>query len=335
MQLPGCFGPWLQILQEIIMRNIIPILLAIAGFVCHSISVHAQFNRVAMDREYIISITSQWKGERLPDGRPYVSDQLLERLKNVVLTHAWGGLRRHKFNNQYQGNWMMVNPDKNTVMTGRVVTAQYLPQRPDFGDLIRKVGLAEGHGEKAQSNVWPIEMLRDGDVYVADGFAKFEQGTLIGDRLANSIYSKSKRGVVFWGTVRNIQEIKKVEGFNGWILGDHPSALNEVMLTSINAPIRIGDVTVLPGDVVFASPYGTLFLPAYLVGEIVLNAEISNLRHVYGIMRNRAGEWTTGQIDSAYTPEMTKEFHDYLRKLPDAELPMPRKELNEYFEAHK
>lgn len=220
-------------------------------------------------------------------------------------------------------------------MTGRAVTAQYMPQRPDFGDLIRKVGLAEGHGEKAQSNVWPIEMLRDGDVYVADGFAKIEQGTLIGDRLANSIYTKTKRGVIFWGTVRNIQEIKKVDGFNGWILGDHPSSLNEVMLTSINAPIRIGDATVLPGDVVFASPYGTLFFPAYLVGGIVLEAEISNLRHVYGIMRNRAGDWTTGQIDSDYTPQMTKEFYDYLRKMTDAELPMPRKELNEYLEAHK
>jgi 4-hydroxy-4-methyl-2-oxoglutarate aldolase len=251
------------------------------------------------------------------------------------LTHAWGGLRKYKFNNQYQGNWMMIHPDKNTVMTGRVVTAQYMPQRPDFGDVIRKVGLAEGHGEKAQSNVWPIEMLRDGDVYVADGFGKIEQGTLIGDRLANSIYSKSKRGVVFWGSVRNIQEIKKVEGFNGWILADHPSSINEVMLTSINAPIRVGNVTVLPGDIVFASPYGTLFLPAYLVSEIVLEAEISNLRHIYGIKRNKAGDWTTGQIDSEYTPQMTKEFYDYLRKLPDSELPMPRRELEEYLQAHK
>lgn len=317
------------------MRSMISGLLLCAGLIGNSISVNAQFDRVAMDREYIISLTSQWKGERLPDGRPFVSDNLLERLKKVVLTHAWGGLRKHKFNNQYQGNWMMINPDKNTIMTGRAVTAQYMPQRPDFGDLIRKVGLAEGHGEKAQSNVWPIEMLRDGDIYVADGYAKVEQGTLIGDRLANSIYSKSKRGVIFWGTVRNIQEIKKVEGFNGWILGHHPSSINEMMLTSINAPIRVGDVTVLPGDVVFASPYGTLFFPAYLVGEIVLEAEISNLRHVYGIMRNRAGDWTTGQIDSDYTPQMTKEFYDYLRKMTDAELPMPRKELNEYLEAHK
>jgi 4-hydroxy-4-methyl-2-oxoglutarate aldolase len=317
-----------------IMSKLFTTLLVLAILACNITDVHAQYNRVAMDREYIMSLTSQWKSERLPDGRPFVSDGLLERLKKIVLTHAWGGLRKYKFNNQYQGNWMMIHPDKNTVMTGRVVTAQYMPQRPDFGDVIRKVGLAEGHGEKAQSNVWPIEMLRDGDVYVADGFGKIEQGTLIGDRLANSIYSKSKRGVVFWGSVRNIQEIKKVEGFNGWILADHPSSINEVMLTSINAPIRVGNVTVLPGDIVFASPYGTLFLPAYLVSEIVLEAEISNLRHIYGIKRNKAGDWTTGQIDSEYTPQMTKEFYDYLRKLPDSELPMPRKELNEYLAAH-
>jgi 4-hydroxy-4-methyl-2-oxoglutarate aldolase len=317
------------------MRKLITTLAVLAILFCSSYSVHAQYKRVAMDREYIISLTSQWKGERLPDGRPYVSDSMLERLKKVVLTHAWGGLRKHKFNNQYQGSWMMIHPDKNTVMTGRVVTAQYMPQRPDFGDLIRKVGLAEGHGEKAQSNVWPIEMLRDGDVYVADGFGKIEQGTLIGDRLANSIYSKSKRGVVFWGSVRNIQEIKKVEGFNGWILGDHPSSINEVMLTSINAPIRVGNVTVLPGDIVFASPYGTVFLPAYLVSEIVLEAEISNLRHIYGIKRNKAGDWTTGQIDSEYTPQMKREFYDYLLKLPDNELPMSRRELEEYIQTHK
>ncbi len=297
--------------------------------------VNAQYNRVSMNREYIISLTSKWTGERLPDGRPYVSDELLDRLKKVVLTHAWGGLRKQKFNNQFQGNWMMIHPDKNTTMTGRAVTAQYMPQRPDFGELIRKVGLSEGHGEKAQSNVWPIEILRDGDIYVADGFAKVNEGTLIGDRLANSIYSKSKRGVVFWGSVRNIQEIKKVDGFNGWILADHPSSINEVMLTSINAPVRIGDVTVLPGDIVFASPYGTLFLPAYLVGEIVLEAEINNLRHVYGIMRNKAGDWTSGQIDSEYSPQMTKEFHEYLRKLPDSQLPMQRKELNAYLDLHK
>jgi 4-hydroxy-4-methyl-2-oxoglutarate aldolase len=302
---------------------------------CSATSLTAQFDQVLMNREYVISLTSRWTGERLPDGRPKVSDNLLERLKKVVLTHAWGGLRGNGFNNQYQGNWMMVHPDKYSVMTGRVVTAQYMPKRPDFEEVIMKVGLAEGHSKLAQNNVWPIDLLKEWDVYVADGFGKIEQGTLIGDRLANSIYSKSKNGVIFWGSVRNIQEIKKVEGFNGWILADHPSSLSEVMLTSINAPIRIGQTTVLPGDVAYATPYGTLFIPSYLAGQIVLSAEISNLRHVYGIKRLKEGDWTTGMIDSRWSEQMTKEFHNWLQSMPDSELPMPRAELNDYLKSLK
>ena len=317
------------------MKEIVKFLLIVAGLLISGTQINAQFNKVAMDREYIISLTSQWTGERLPDGRPYVSDQLLARLKKVVLTHTWGALRGQKFMNQYQGGWMMIHPDKNTIMTGRVVTAQYMPKRPDFEAVIMKVGYAEGHSKLAQNNVWPIDLLKEGDIYVADGFAKVEEGTLIGDRLANSIYTKSKNGVIFWGTVRNIQAIKDVEGFNGWILGDHPSSLNEVMLTSINAPIRIGNTTVLPGDVAFASPYGTLFIPAYLVQQIVFSAEISNLHHVYGIIRLKAGDWTTGMIDSNWSAEMEKDFTEFLRKMSDSELPMPRKELNDYLSTRK
>ncbi len=306
------------------------VLLIAAGLICTTISLNAQFNRVAMDREYIISLTSRWEGERLPDGRPYVTDDLLERLKSIVYTHGWGGLRGHRFNNQYQGDWMMIKPDRDNVMTGRVVTAQYMPHRPDWAELIREVGLAEGHATAGGSNSWPIDMLTDGDVYVADGYGKIAWGTLIGDRLASSIYDKSGRGVIFWGSVRNIQVIEAIDGFNGWILGQDPSWIQDMMLTSINAPIRVGQVSVLPGDIVLASKFGTLFFPAYLVQEIVFDAEISNLRHVYGIMRLRAGDWGTGQIDSRWTDQMNSDFYIWLNNLPGSELPMPRAELDEY-----
>ncbi len=63
------------------MRRILSGLLLSATFLCNGLEATAQYNRVAMNREYIISLTPQWKGERLPDGRPFVSDDLLERLK--------------------------------------------------------------------------------------------------------------------------------------------------------------------------------------------------------------------------------------------------------------
>jgi regulator of RNase E activity RraA len=210
-----------------------------------------------------------------------------------------------------------------------------MPKRPDFEEVIKKVGYAEGHSQLAGTNVWPIDILKNGDVYVGDGYGKIENGTLLGDRLANSIYAKSNNGIILWGSVRNIQEIRHVEGFNGWILADHPSAISEMMLTSINAPIRIGQTTVLPGDVAYATPFGTLFIPAYLASQVVLNAEISNLRHVYGIMRLKQGDWTTGMIDSRWTDQMTNEFHAWMQKQPDSELPMPRQELNDYIKSQK
>ena len=85
--------------------------LIFTALIAVSNDMQAQYNRVAMDSSYIVSLTAQWKGERLPDGRPFVADKLLERLKHVVLTHAWGALRKNKFNNQYQGNWTMINPE--------------------------------------------------------------------------------------------------------------------------------------------------------------------------------------------------------------------------------
>ena len=61
-----------------------------------------------------------------------------------------------------------------------------------------------------------------------------------------------------------MQELKETKGFNAWVKGHHPSYIKDMTPTSINAPIRIGEVTVFPGDVVFANEYGVAFIPAHL-----------------------------------------------------------------------
>jgi 4-hydroxy-4-methyl-2-oxoglutarate aldolase len=89
--------------------------------------------------EQIRLLTSEWTGERFPDGRPKVSDQILERLKSISIEEAWGVLRNKGYNNQYEGDWQIIWPD--SVMTGRVVTAQYMPLRPDFDKFIKTTGV--------------------------------------------------------------------------------------------------------------------------------------------------------------------------------------------------
>lgn len=287
--------------------------------------VHAQ--RVGSSPEYIKALTSAWKGERFPDGRPKVPDNILKRLKNISIEEAWGVLKNKGYLNQFESNWIIINPD--SAMTGRVVTAQYMPLRPDYQKQIKDQGIAENRSPKGGTNSWPIDVLVDGDVYVADSYGKMEAGTLIGDNLANSIYAKSKRGFIFYGSVRDQEGISEIKGINGWFKGQDPSYIDQMMLTSINAPIRIGRATVLPGDVVLAKKYGTIFIPAYLVEELVITSEVTALRDEFGHQRLREGKYKPGEIDSEWSEAIKKDFLNWLSNYP-GKLPMTKQELDNY-----
>lgn len=281
--------------------------------------------QVTFTAEQIIALTPDWKGERLPDGRPLVPDKLLVRLKNVSLEEAWGLLRNKGFNNQFEGDWMLLRSEQ--VMTGRALTVQYWPKRPDYDNLIREKGKTEKR--VGNFNSWPIDMLKPGDIYVADSYGKIVDGTLIGDNLGNSIFSKSKNGVIFFGSVRDTEGLEQIEGFNAWIKGYDPSYIQEMMLGGINVPIRIGRVTVLPGDAVLAKKGGIVFIPAHLLEYVVLNAEFIALRDQFGHLRLREGTYTPGQIDQQWTDEIKKDFLKWLDQ-NQSKLPMSRPELDAF-----
>lgn len=288
-------------------------------------ALHLQAQQVTLTADQIKLLTADWKGERSPDGRPRVADDVLERFKNVGIEDVWGFLRGKGYQNQFEGDWMILHPD--SVMVGRAVTAQYMPLRPDVDKVIKDKGKAEGR--VGPTNSWPIDVLKNGDIYVADGFNKVVDGTLIGDNLGNSIYAKTKRGVVFYGSVRDLEGLNEIKGFNGWIKAVDPSYLQQVMLAGINVPIRIGRATVLPGDVVLAKRGGTLFIPASLAEEAVITAEFIVLRDEYGHQRLREGKYTPGQIDSQWTEEIKNDFIKWLNSYP-GKLPMTRKQLDDY-----
>lgn len=275
--------------------------------------------------DQIKMLTSKWEGARLPDGRPNTPEKLLERLKNVSLEEAWGILRNEGYHNQFEGDWMVLNPDQ--VMVGRVVTAQYMPLRPEWDNAIKEKGKEEGR--IGGTNSWPIDVLKPGDVYVADSYGKIVDGTLIGDNLGNSIYAKSKNGVIFYGSVRDIEGLAKIDGFNAWIKGYDPSFIQQMMLASINNPIRIGRATVIPGDVVLAKKGGIIFIPPHLLEKVVITAEFIALRDAFGHQRLREGKYTPGEIDRQWTDNIKSDFLGWLDANPD-KLPMSRAELDAF-----
>jgi 4-hydroxy-4-methyl-2-oxoglutarate aldolase len=300
-------------------------IILLATFILCCFFSYAQ--NVGSSPEYIKALTADWKGERFADGRPKVSDAILERLKKISIEEAWGVLRNKGFQNQFEGDWTIIRPEE--AMTGRVVTAQYMPLRPDLEKQVKAQGKIENRAQQGGTNSWPIDLLTTGDVYVADGYGKIADGTLIGDNLGNSIYAKSQRGVVFYGSVRDQEGLTEIKGFNGWIKGADPSYIQQMMLTSINAPIRVGRATVLPGDVVLAKKYGVIFIPAYLVEDLVITSEVTALRDEFGHKRLQEKKYLAGQIDSQWTEEIKKDFLNWLNNYP-GKLPMSKAELDNY-----
>jgi len=271
--------------------------------------------------EDIKLLTKDWTGERTPDGRPKVSDAHLERLKHVGLEEIWEFLKARGYENQFENfastnenGWFILHPDQ--VMTGRAVTAQFMPMRFDFDDYLQDVGKKQGINRV--NNSLPVSALSEGDIYVADSYGKMADGTLLGASVGGNVYRNSKRGIILNGSVRDLADLLKIDGFNGWIRGHDPSSISGMVCASVNGPIRIGRVTVLPGDVVLAQIGGVIFIPPHLAVEAILSYEVGELRTTFNAQRRE------GKIDN------TVEFRDWANK--QTNLPMPKEELNAYLD---
>jgi 4-hydroxy-4-methyl-2-oxoglutarate aldolase len=284
----------------------------------------ANAQNLTLSREDLISITSKWEGERYPDGRPKVKDNILERMKKISLEQAWSVLRGEGYPHQYEENWKNIHAGETLV--GRVLTAQYMPLRKEVRELLEKKGAKDGRIGDMVS--WPIDMLSKGDVYVADSYGKVENGPIIGDNLGTSIAAKSGNGVVFNGTVRDLEGLAEIPGFTSFIRGSHPSYQQEMMLTGINVPIRIGSVTVLPGDIVLGKSDGVIFIPPHLAEKVVKTGELVLLRDQFGHQRLREGKYTPGQIDGRWAADIEKDFSAWL-KTNMTTLPVSKEEIEE------
>ena len=311
-------------------------MLLLTVIICGNLITNGQ--NVTWPRENIIALTSEWTGERFADGRPKVSDELLERLKDISMEEAWAALRQKGYLNQFENfngasenAWIILHPDQ--PMTGRVVTAQYIPLRPDLQNYVQAQGKKENNPLKI-TNSSPINILTEGDVYVADGYNKIIDGTLIGDNLGNAIWAASKRGFIFNASIRDMAGNLRIKGYNGWFRGSDPSAISQMMLTSINGPIRIGRATVLPGDVVLAKNTGVVFIPAPLVADLVISGEYTHLLDEFTFQRiaDKKYEYKNEGFVGGWTEEINADFLDWLNHYPG--LPMPKKELDDYIKAH-
>lgn len=298
-------------------------LLLLFALVCYLPSSSQQISR-----EDLIFLTPEWKGERFPDGRPKVPDDLIKRMKLVTVEEAWSVMKNAGYLYQIAEGWKQINPD--SVLVGRAVTATFMPGRPDVWKAIDDRGKKQG---KRGQNTWAVDLLVKGDVYVADQFSAHRNGPTIGDNVGNAIYAKSGNGIVYDGALRDVEGLKEIGGFTSFYTSYNPSHHNpegdlNTMIIGINQPTRIRQVTVMPGDIVLGKSGVVVFVPPHLAEKVVKTSEVIRLRDMFGHQRLREGKYTAGQIDARWSDEIERDFSKWLNDHID-KLPVPKAQIQE------
>lgn len=312
---------------------------AVAGAVITTMTFHAWAQQEFFTKDDVIKYTPDWHGERFPDGRPKVPDEILDRMKNVTLEEAWATLQGATFMHQYEDGWMSIHPDK--VLVGRALTAVWMPGRPDIQKVIEEQGVKDKR--QGAMNAWPVDMLQPRDVYVADHFGLKVDGPSIGDNVGNAIYARSGNGIVYDGAVRDINGLEELPNFTSFVRSYDPShhfgslrtgrLLNSTMV-SINGPTRIGHALVMPGDIVLGRNGGVIFIPPQLAEKVVKDSERTRLRDIFGHQRLKEKKYTAGQIDARWSPEIEQDFRSWLKE-NENHLPVPAAQIEEILKENR
>lgn len=262
-----------------------------------------------LPKEQLIKYTAQNPYERFPDGRPKVPDALLDKLKAMSAEEIIPIVRRG-YANQYVDDMRILSPDK--IMIGRAMTLQLMPSRPDVSDVLQADRKEKGLDRLSHQTA--IDMLQKGDVFVVDAFGNLNAGGIVGDNLAYYVWKATGVGFVIDGAIRDLDGISEF-GMGGYYRGAVPPAINNVMVTGINVPVRIGHVTVMPGDVVFGDREGVYFIPPHLVKELVDEAEITHVHDEWTKKKFDTGKYKSTEIyGSPKDPVLIKEYQDYLKQ---------------------
>lgn len=272
-------------------------------------SVHAQI--FTMSKQDLIDYTSQNPFERFPDGRPKVPDQMLERARGLSSEEIFAILPPKGFRNQYADGFTVLHPGKK--MVGRAFTVQFMASRPDVEATLNSK--AKAHGINRLNNQVALDMLQPGDVLVVDLLGKNEDGTIVGDNLFYYVMKATKNGgLVVDGAIRDLEGIQPME-MPAYFRHAHPSYISNVMLTGINIPVRIGNTTVMPGDMVVGDAEGIYFVPPQLVSQVLDNADEIHIHDEWTRKKFDEGKYKSSEIySSPKDPELKKEYAEYLKK---------------------
>ena len=295
------------------MRNVFPharlLSTCVVLILATSTSTAAQL--IQFSKQDLIDYTAENPFGRLPDGRPKVPDDLVARARDLSSEEVWAVLEAKGYNNQYADGFQVLHPGK--MLVGRAFTVQFMPVREDVHDVA--VAKAKAKGIPRLMNQTAIDMLQPGDVLVVDLFGKKVGGTIVGDNLFYyAMRATRSGGLVVDGSVRDLNGISQID-MPAYFRDVDPTPIDNVMLTGINIPIRIGGVTVMPGDLVVGDREGVYFIPPQFVKEVLDRADEIRIHDEWTKKKFDEGKYKSSDIySSPKDPRLQQEYAAYLKK---------------------
>jgi regulator of RNase E activity RraA len=285
------------------------VLAAVSAILAAPVESNAQL--FTCTSEQLVELSAVNPFERFPDGRPKVPDALVERARTLSSEEIFGVLPGAGFRNQFADGFEVLHPG--TKLVGRAFTVQFMPARPDVEAVLNRRAAAQGL--ERFGNQFAIDQLQPGDVLVVDLFGKEENGTIVGDNLFYYVMKATRSGgLVVDGSIRDLEGIAQMP-MPAYYRHAHPSAIGNVMLTGVNVPVRIGEVTVMPGDLVVGDREGVYFIPPSLVTKVLDTADETHVHDEWTRMKFDEGKYTSSEIyGSPRDPVLKKEYEEYLAR---------------------
>ena len=270
-----------------------------------------QAQLMTFSKQDLMDYTAQEPFERFPDGRPKVPNDFLARARELSSEEIWAVLEQRGFHNQYADGFQILHPGK--PMVGRAFTVQFMPLRPDVEEIAKNK--AKERGIPRLMNQTAIDMLQPGDVLVVDIFGKKVNGTIVGDNLFYYVMKATNSGgLVVDGSIRDLNGISEIE-MPAYFRFVDPTPIGNVMLTGINIPVRIGGVTVMPGDLVVGDREGVYFVPPQLVKEVLDRADEIRIHDEWTKKKFDEGKYKSSEIySSPGDPKLLQEYQEFLKK---------------------
>ncbi len=251
----------------------------------------ARSQLVTFSKQDLVDYSAQSPFERFPDGRPKVPDNLLQQARELSSEEVWAVVQEKGFNNQYADGF----------------------RRPALEHIANSK--AKEHGLPHLTNQTAIDMLQPGDVLVVDIFGKKVGGTVVGDNLFYYVMTATKGGgLVVDGSIRDLNGISEID-MPAYFKDVDPTPIDNVMLTGINVPIRIGGVTVMPGDLVVGDREGVYFIPPQFVKEVLDRADEIRVHDEWTKKKFAEGKYKSSEIyGTPKDPKLVQEYQEYLKR---------------------